>query len=315
MTSSLRKLENLALVARQMSTCLTAGLTFGQTLETLCARSDSSAFRAALKQARETIDQGKPISEALPLMEHHFPQFVAPFLRSAESSGNAPEAFTHLERLTDRLIPVFRVVRQLWLVPVTILLSGMLLRIAIMIYFGALDRALQQVWAASLSGAVIIAMIHTLKRTQVGRQLLDTVLTNSPFIGHASRAVSLSLFFQSLNFLYRAGGQEFDTMLQQSLASTPSLRIRSDLKSIQDSLEQGFSLPEALRAPRCFNEATRMTLANGALVGRLEQSLDQVTDRSTRELESQLLFTRLILARLMGFALVGSICATIAMLL
>ena len=102
-------------------------------------------------------------------------------------------------------------------------------------------------------------------------------------------------------------------MLQEAITSVPSDRFRKELSSIEEGLNQGLTLPEALRAPHCFTENNKSTLSNGALVGRLEQGLDQVTEHSTKELEGQLQFTRLVLARLMGFALIGSIYATIAM--
>ena len=315
MQTRLRKLEHLALLSRQLKTCLNAGLSNARALETAGSHVSSMPLKTALNQASQEASNGKPISEALHPLRAYLPDFVIPFVHTGEISGKTTEAFEHLDKLCDKLVPIQRITRQLWLIPLSIILFGALIRLAIVFYFGS-DQVIEaKVFQILQTCGTLILLGYLLQVTRTGRRIVDYLLTEIPYIGQAVRGTSFSLFFQSLNFIYKAGGQEFTTMLSQAIASVPNPRIQKDLERIKVSVKSGLTLPEAMTAPKLFSEKTRSFLATGAVVGRLEESLDKVTADITDSLDAQLDFAKLVLARLMGYAVVGSIIGTIQMFL
>ena len=255
------------------------------------------------------------LSESLRSAQKNLPSFTLPFLQAGENSGQSTEAFAYLEGLCDKLVPLMRIVRQLWVIPLSIILFGAILRVAIMVYFGAAADAMDLILDTLIACLVIFLVVSAIRRTRQGRQWLDCLLARFPYIGQATRAISLGLFFQGLKFTYRAGGRDFRTLLGSALATIPNLYIRSDLSRIDSSLESGLTLPEALESPRLLDDATRHSLASGALVGRLEESLDRVTEQLTSSLDAYLPFVKTILARLLGYAVIGSVIGTIQMYL
>jgi type II secretory pathway component PulF len=315
MPSNLRKIENLALLSSQMRTCLQAGLTASKALETASNRGFPESLRRGLRQAASETRNGATLSESLKLTQKNLPSFTLPFIQAGEISGQSTEAFEYLERLCDKLVPLMRIVRQLWVIPVSIMLFGAIVRVVIMVYFGAMADAMGLILDTLIACAIAILVISAIRRTRQGRHWLDYLLATVPYIGHATRAISLGLFFQGLKFTYKAGGRDFRTLLGSALATVPNLYIRSDLSQIDSSLESGLTLPEALDSPRLLDDTTRQCLASGALVGRLEESLDRVTEQLTSGLEAYLPFVKTILARILGYAVIGSVIGTIQMYL
>ncbi len=315
MPSRTRKFEHLALLSSQMKTCLNAGLSNAKALETTGNHIRNSRLQAAFQQASQAASRGTPLSDALLPLRRHLPAFVIPFVHTGEISGKSAEAFEHLDRLCEKLVPIQRITRQLWLIPFSIISLGALARLGIVLFLGS-EQAIQASVSQLLQAVGTLILLGFLLRTTVtGRTLADYLLTEIPYIGQAVRGTSFSLFFQSLNFLYKAGGQEFTTMLSLATASVPSERIRNDLEQIKTSVKSGLTLPEAMTRPKLFSEETRSFLATGAVAGRLEESLDKVTAEITESLDAQLDFAKLVLARLMGYAVVGAIIGTIQIFL
>lgn len=315
MPSKLKKIENLSLFSSQMRACLQAGMTSSKALETASNRGFSPNLRHGLAQAASKIREGKTLSESLEATDQNLPSFTLPFLQAGEISGQSAEAFEYLERLCSKLLPLLRIIRQLWGIPASIILFGAVVRVAIMIFFGANAAAVGMILNMFIACFIVMLVITTIRRTTRGRYWLDYLLATIPYISQASRAVSLGLFFQGLKFTYKAGGQDFKTILGSALATVPNSYIRSDLSRIESSLESGLTLPEALESPRLLDDPIRQCLASGALVGRLEESLDRVTEQLTSGLESYLPFVKTILARILGFAVIWSIIGTIQMYL
>jgi type II secretory pathway component PulF len=257
MPSNLRKIENLALLSSQMRTCLQAGLTASKALETASNRGFPESLRRGLRQAASETRNGATLSESLKLTQKNLPSFTLPFIQAGEISGQSTEAFEYLERLCDKLVPLMRIVRQLWVIPVSIMLFGAIVRVVIMVYFGAMADAMGLILDTLIACAIAILVISAIRRTRQGRHWLDYLLATVPYIGHATRAISLGLFFQGLKFTYKAGGRDFRTLLGSALATVPNLYIRSDLSQIDSSLESGLTLPEALDSPRLLDDTTR----------------------------------------------------------
>jgi type II secretory pathway component PulF len=257
MRSNLRKIENLALLSSQMRTCLHAGLSASKALETASNRGFPVSLRRGLSQAASETRSGATLSESLQSAQKNLPSFTIPFIQAGEVSGQSTEAFEYLERLCNKLLPLMRIVRQLWVIPASIILFGGIVRVAIMVYFGASADAIGLIQDTLIACTIIFFITSALRMTRQGRQWLDFLLAKFPYIGQATRAISLGLFFQGLKFTYTAGGRDFRTLMGSALTTVPNLYIRSDLSLIDSSLESGLTLPEALESPRLLDDATR----------------------------------------------------------
>ena len=114
-------LRDVAVFSGNLATCLRAGLTVPDSLET-CTKSSPKAFlRSSGKRLAEKTRSGASLSEALEEIAPHLPRFYLPALRCGEESGRTEEALQYLEehcRLLDR---PYQSMRNLWLFPPCIL--------------------------------------------------------------------------------------------------------------------------------------------------------------------------------------------------
>ncbi len=307
----MRSLERLSLLSRQLSHCLDAGMPPSRALRTVSARATPHGYRRALETAAKHADAGRTLGESLEPLHRWLPDFVFPFIAAAEQSGQSAEAFTVLAEIANRLRPVWRTVRQIWQIPVGLLAFGELIQIGILLWFGKTAEALAWLGQIGVAFAIILTAYHGLRRLPTSRKWVDQLLARTPYWGQLVTAISLTLFFQGLSFLYRAGQRDIHSILASALSVVPNLYLREDIARIDQSLAAGNTLPEAFHQPRSWPRSVGDTLSTGALVGRLEESLNQVTQQTMAQLETQLAFTQVVLSRLLLFLVYASIAGTI----
>ena len=294
-----------------MATCLSSGLAPSKAVELSSRIGKNQSLLQAGKAASRSIAAGQSIPESLAHFSRHFPSFAFPLIETGAASGQLAEVFERLGGLCRQLAQVAELAWKIVLIPVSILIFGDLLQFAIMISFGDRDGAilssLSMLWRIVLTSATLWLVLQT----RLGQRVCHRGLVSAPYLGSVVRSFFFTFYFQSLKFLYRSGTGEFEAMLRHSETCVGNDYLREDLAKFREGILRGLTISEALEAPQKLPDDLRALLQTGAEAGRFEEALDEATRKQTSALQSQLEFTQLILARILGFAVAMSLVGVV----
>ncbi len=90
------KIEDMLVFSRQLATMLDAGVTLLRSLDVISAQVESKVFSGILKQVRDDVEQGKPLSGSLAKHPKVFSQFWVSLVEVGEASGTMPMVLNKL---------------------------------------------------------------------------------------------------------------------------------------------------------------------------------------------------------------------------
>ncbi|MEN8150899.1 MAG: type II secretion system F family protein, partial [Planctomycetota bacterium] len=90
--------EDIAMITRQLSTMLKAGIPLAQSMNALVEQAGNQDLEAILRDVREKVTQGASMAEALAFHPTYFSELYVNMVRAGEASGNLDVV---LSRLAD----------------------------------------------------------------------------------------------------------------------------------------------------------------------------------------------------------------------
>lgn len=305
---SLRAVSQFAF---SLATCLGSGLLPGQALTLSAATAQSRALQRAATRAAAGCEQGMPISDALEASGQRFPHFFLPVIRAGELGGRVIEACQLIHEHGQRLGPSLKLVRQTWLYPLIIILTGWAARIAIFLTFGLEERAWLLIRDTAVSGLGTLLGGWLLYKTRPIRSAVDWLLLQLPVVRETLLRLNLVLFFSTFRLVYEAGGLGVTRMLDLSLRTISNSVIRRDLAKAGPVLAEGGSFEDAFGSCTLLDDSIQGALATGAISGHLGKSLAQITQAETLALTTTLEVFNRVFQRLMGYSVAMAVAGTL----
>ncbi len=285
-------LRDVAVFSGNLATCLRAGLSVPDSLETCTHSSPKGFLRSSGKRLVEKTRSGASLSEALEEIAPHLPRFYLPALRCGEQSGRTEEALQYLEehcRLLDR---PYQSMRNLWLVPFAFFLAAQAFVLLVAIFRLSLLGAVSILWSALWQLATLAALVLLVANVTPLRRLFDRLLLMLPVIGPCVRDLSVNRFFHAFGLLYSTSGMSVPRMVRLACDSVGNLAVQDDFLAAIPYLEQGHSLSESLDNCPVLNENDKTMIASGEEAGRLADSLGKLCQQTAESLQVRLETTR-----------------------
>lgn len=285
-------LRDVAVFSGNLATCLGAGLSVPDSLETCTHSSPKGFLRSSGKRLAEKTRGGASLSEALEEIALHLPRFYLPAVRCGEESGRTEEALRYLEehcRLLDR---PYQSMRNLWLVPLAFFLVAQALFVLAAIFCTSFLGALSTLWSALWQLATLAAVVLLVGNVTPLRRLFDRLLLMLPVIGPCVRDLSVNRFFHAFGLLYSTSGMSVPRMFRLACDSVGNLAVQDDFLAAIPYLEQGRSLSESLDNCPVLNENEKTMLASGEEAGRLADALGKLCQQTAESLQVRLETTR-----------------------
>jgi general secretion pathway protein F len=298
----------LAIVTRQFSTLLRAGLTIEECLNVLVEQSESGRTRSVLAGVRGKVLEGQSLARGLALFPQSFPDIYRAMVDSGEQSGHLSEV---LERLADysenrqalrsKVLLAFiypALVTIVALGVVTLLLiyvvpqvtrvfanTGQTLPWMTRLLIGMSDfmRATGWLWLSAIVGGGIAAHF-ALKREAVRRQWHRRLL-KLPLVGRLVRGINAARFADTLGIL-TASGVPLLAALQSAQQVVTNLPMREAVEDTVKQVREGGSLARALGKTRLFPPLVVHLIGSGEASGKLDTMLQRAAEAQARELEN-----------------------------
>lgn len=287
-------IRELALVCRQFSTMLNAGLTVIKCLDTLYRQAVKRRTREALMSVYEGVQKGLSLSASM-AQQGAFPDLLINMVESGEMSGSLDTIMMRMSEHFEKEHKLKSKVRNAMIYPVALMITGVLvmgvlLGFVIPKFFTmfesmgaelpAITRGLLAVstfvqgnWVLLLIGAAaVVALFILLWRSRQGRRIMTSVLLALPIFGKLQKTIITARFARSLATLF-ASGMSLITALEISTRVVNNAVLDWHMENGIEQVRKGFALSTVIEKIHVFPPMFGSMVSVGEESGALDDIL------------------------------------------
>ena len=324
------KPTDLTIMTRQLSTMVSSGMTILRALYVLEAQTENELLVETITQVRKDVEAGLALSDALERHPKIFsPLFVA-MTRAGETGGVLESSMMRVADQLEKEDNLRRQVKSAMTYPIVVISFAVIILVALVTFlvpvfvgvfkqFGGelpfitkitvtMSKAMTGYWwAVILVVGFIVWAFKKWKASEKGRGQWDAFRLRIPAkIGDIVQKVALARWSRTLSALVSAG-----VPLMQALditARTAGNRVVEDvMASVIDSVKQGGTIAEPLRAAPVFPGMVVAMVAVGEETGALDQMLSKIADFYEDQVDASVKSLTSILEPLMLVAVGGMV--------
>lgn len=291
-------LREMALMTRQLSTLVRAGVVIHTALDTVAAECESPALKHALTKVTQEVLQGNSFSKAL---AHHPDIFDAAFVNSIEAGqlggGGSLDMVllrlaNYMEVANKRRTGVKAAMRYPVIVMATFTAAFFfLIRFVVPQFFSMFSRFGQQLplptrimigchkaittygWITALALGTLVTLWIAFLRSPGGRRAWDRVKLTLPIFGLLYSKTAISTFVQTFNTMNESGVPILHNLDVAGLA-VGNTEIQAALRKAREGVERGEPLSKQMKEIPQFPPLVAQMFAVGEKSGRMNEVLD-----------------------------------------
>jgi type IV pilus assembly protein PilC len=286
---------------------LKVGVPITEAIRLLRGGTRSGAFKAALDDINDDLDDGESFSVAISHHPNVFNQLYVDMVRAAEYSGSLDRVLLQIALYLQRQDTALRKLRSAMIYPAIILTLAVavcgVLVVVVLPNFVSLFRefhaqlplptriliavgAFAQEWRLEILivFALLILGSFLFLQSGPGHVFRDYALVRLPVLGTIIVFSIVERFTRTLATMLRAGipiSQTFDV----AAASSGNIRYRRGLESVRQRMVTGDGFSEPLAATGLFMPMVIRMVRVGEETGTLDQSLEQIADFLAEEMD------------------------------
>ncbi len=302
------KVKDLAILCRQMSAMLDAGLPVLESLESISDQIDSQVLSEVLSQVTVNIESGATLSQALERHDKVFSILFIAMVRAGEEAGALPSVLDRLGDYLEARDALARKIRSASTYPAFIAAFFVVAVAGIMLFlipqfegiFADFDMqlpALTQflivlsrfighnlVWELLALGGGLYAFWRW-KSTPGGKRKLDSLILKAPIFGKLVLKASVARFSKTLGTLMDNGVSVVAALEIVSRTSGNTI-VREAIDMVGDGVVNGATISDKLAESSVFPKMVVSMVAAGEGAGNLPEMLDKVSDFYTKEVDA-----------------------------
>ncbi len=305
------KKTELAVMCRQFSTMIDAGVNLVRCLTVLSEQSTSPKLRAILNDIRAEVEGGSTLTRALEKYPNVFDRLFVGLVNAGEVGGALEESLQRLAGFLEKDVELRRKVKSAMTYPILVMCFAIAVVIGLMTFvlpkFMILfeDLQIKELPAPTMMLkatsnfmvhkwywmiAIVVGFLMAFRifvRTRVGRRLYDRIKLKAPVLGKLNHKVALARFARTLSTLLSSGVGILQAM--ETVAGTVSNDIISDaILSARASIREGERIAEPLARSKLFPPMVVQMISIGEESGSLDPMLAKVADFYESEVEAAL---------------------------
>lgn len=300
--------QDLALITRQLSTLVGAGLPLVECLAALIEQVDNPRHKKVLSQVRELVVEGGTLADAMKQHPAVFTDLYVNMVRAGEASGALDIVLVRLAEYTERAAALRGKVRSALTYPVFMGLASMGILFFLLSYVVpkvtrifeerdaklptmtivllAISNFLSTYWWVILA-VILLAVIgvRASTRTPAGRLRFDALTLRIPYFGKVLKKVALARFARTLSTLL-LGGIPLLQALDIVKHVVSNMVLSNAIEDGRNSIREGHSVADPLKKSGLFPPLLVHMIAVGEKSGELEQMLSRAADAYDGEVEA-----------------------------
>jgi general secretion pathway protein F len=319
----------LALMTRQLSSLLGAGVQLTDALGALSNQSSRPAVKRMLSQVRERVREGASLADALADHPQTFSDLYIGMVRAGETAGALEGVLDRLAEYSERQSAFISKVRGALTYPFIMMgVAAAIMGFLVTYVVPQVATIFEQEHAAlptmtkiliGLSSFVtgywifllllVIGLIGGIVgglATAKGRRFYDRLILRVPYIGPTIIRVICARFARTLATLLSSGVQLLPALTAVKRVVTNGL-LADAIEDSRESIRQGHGMGHTLEQSGLFPPLLIQMIKVGEISGELERMLERVADNYEREVEASLNQVTTVLQPLMTLVMAGVI--------
>lgn len=305
--------KQLTQFTRQLSTLQDAGLPILRSIRILEQQAKPGMLKNCLKQVGEDVEGGATLSEAMARHPKAFNRLYTNMVAAGEAGGVLD---TILQRLADFLEKAQKLKRKVigaMIYPAVVITIAMSITLAIVIFLvpqfrdifkdfdvEKLPKMTEILIAISnwliggtppgwliilMSPLIGIGLYKLIRQAHMGRYILDMLWLKVPIMGQIMSKSGIARFCRTLGTLIAAGVPILEA-LKITRDTTGNEVYASMLGKVHDSIREGDSFANPLRASKCVDSIVVNMVDVGEETGELDKMLYKIADNYDDEVDT-----------------------------
>ena len=294
---------------RQLSTLVDAGLPILRCLSILEQQQKPGILRVTLRQAREDVEGGASLSEALARHPKVFNRLYVNMVAAGETGGVLDTILQRLADFMEKAQWLRRKVVGAMIYPIAVIVVAILVVTGIMVWIipkfqtifdglgSSLPRPTQMLldmseWFGKGGWLVVVLaplgfylVIKVLRLSRGGRMISDQISLKIPIIGTILSKTAIARFSRTLGTLVEAGVPILEALNITRNTAGNEVFARA-IGNVHDSVREGETFADPLRASKVYDPIVVNMVDVGEETGDLDKMLLKVADTYDEEVDS-----------------------------
>ena len=303
-------ISELAVMTRQFSTLISAGLPLETSLVALYEQTDDQKLKEILSEVRNRLSEGSSLHAALEEHKSVFSDLYVSMVRAGEASGTLDVVLDRLADFLEKQLELTSKIRGAMIYPAIMFVVGMGVLVFMMTFvipkvadiFEASNKALPFVTVVLIGAsdflrenfalllvfmAVVFFFAHRYVNTPSGKKIYDRLSLRVPVFGKMSSKVMISRFTRTLATLLSSGIPLLDAVKVSESVLGNSLYV-DNIRDVQVKVAEGSAFGDCLGQTGIFPPLVVRMVSVGEEAGKVEVMLSKVADMYDTEVDGML---------------------------
>ena len=290
---------DIAMISRQITTMLTAGVPLVQTLQLLSRSHEKNKMRELLSQISLDVESGTPLSQSLRKHPRYFDELYCDLVEAGEQSGALEQIYDRIATYKEKAEALKSKIKKALFYPAMVILVAIVVTTILLLFvvpqfedifksFGAelpaftqlvinISRFLQKSWYLFF-GAVIVAIflfVRAHRKSQNVRDRTDKFLLDIPVIGMILDKACLARFSRTLATTFAAGIPLVEALVSAAGASGNAV-YRKAVLAVRNEVMAGMQMHVAMRTVEVFPDIVTQMVMIGEESGSIDDMLSKI---------------------------------------
>jgi general secretion pathway protein F len=328
------KLQEVAIMVRQLSTLLSAGLPLVESLTAVIEQVSNPALKKIVTQVRERVNEGSSLADAFAQYPRVFSPLFVNMTRAGERSGALEIVLERLADFTESQVAFRHKISAAMVYPILMTFVGIgvlgfllgyviptvtqifedmkqSLPLPTLLLMTASDTLRRFWWVGVVVVAIVLFGIDRYSRSEAGRLVIDRIKIKAPIFGPLALKVAIARFTRTLAILLKSGVPVLTSM--DIVKTVVNNRVLEHvIEAARDNIREGQDIAPPLRRSQLFPPLATTMIAVGEKSGKLEDMLMRVSDVFETDVETTVQGLMALIEPLM-ILVMGSIVGFIAL--
>ncbi|QUM79066.1 type II secretion system F family protein [Moritella sp. 5] len=290
---------DIALISRQISTMLSAGVPLVQSLEIIARSNDNPSMRALIGEVAAEVATGTPLSDALRKHPLYFDDLYCDLISAGEQSGSLDSIYDRIATYKEKSEALKSKIKKAMFYPIMVLAVATVVTLILLLYvipqfkdifssFGAelppftlfvlsISDFVSQFWYLVIGILFGLPFIYLKanKRSIKVKHLTERSILNIPAIGPILHKGAMARFARTLSTTFAAGIPLVDSLTSAAGASG-NIVYKNAVMNMRNEVIAGLQMHIAMRSTNLFPDMVTQMVMIGEESGSLDDMLAKV---------------------------------------
>ena len=304
------KVEDLALMTRQLATLVRAKIQIVEALGALQDQVENDYLRVVLSEVKQDVNEGASLAKAMAKHPKVFSNVYSNMIEAGEESGNLEVVLLRLADFTEAQMKLLTKIKGAMMYPIIMMVVGSLLISGIFIFvipklakiftsmkmdlplptkisIGISNFMQSYWWLVFMAIVGLYWLFLKWKATPKGERVWHKVTLNFPIAGNIVKMINVSRFCSTLATLM-GSGVPIITSLKIVKNLIPNVHMKDAIENATEAVQEGVSMSIPLKDSGQFPTMVTHMITLGERSGELQEMLSIVSENYEDQVDAKI---------------------------